>query len=59
MDRLAIASMAQHDLGRALERAYARHDLRLRWHKIDAMLRNIRPDPRLAALLKKMNFPPD
>ena len=42
-----------------LERAYARHDLRLRWLKSEAMLRNLRSDPRYAALLKKMNFPRD
>ena len=42
-----------------LDRAYARHDLKLRWLKVDTLLRNIRADPRYAALLKKMNLPPD
>ncbi len=42
-----------------LERAYARHDLRLRWLKSDAMLRNIRSDPRYLELLKKMKLPLD
>jgi len=40
-----------------LDRAYDRHDLRMRWVKCDAMLRNIRGDRRYPALLKKMNLP--
>jgi TolB-like protein len=42
-----------------LERAYTRHDLELRWLKIDPFLRNLRGDPRYTALLKKMNLPLD
>ncbi len=42
-----------------LERAYARHDLELRWLKIDPFLRNLRADPRYTALLRKMNLPLD
>jgi len=42
-----------------LERAYARHDLQLRFLKVDAFLRNLRGDPRYTALLKKMNLPLD
>src|SRR5882762_7320779 len=42
-----------------LDRAYDRHDLRMRWVKCDAMLRNIRGDRRYPALLKKMNLPLD
>lgn len=42
-----------------LDRAYARHDLRLRWIKVDSFLRNLRGDPRYTALLKKMNLPAD
>ena len=42
-----------------LDRAYDRHDLRMRWVKCDAMLRTIRGDRRYPALLKKMNLPLD
>jgi len=42
-----------------LERAYVRHDLELRWLKIDPFLRNLRADPRYTALLRKMNLPLD
>jgi hypothetical protein len=42
-----------------LDRAYARHDLELRWLKVDPFLRKIRADPRFAALLRKMNLPVD
>jgi serine/threonine-protein kinase len=42
-----------------LERAYARHDLELRWLKIDTFLRKIRGDPRFDAFLRKMNLPVD
>jgi TolB-like protein/Tfp pilus assembly protein PilF len=42
-----------------LERAYTRHDLELRWLKIDPFLRKIRGDPRFAAFLRKMNLPVD
>jgi TolB-like protein/Tfp pilus assembly protein PilF len=42
-----------------LDRAYARHDLRLRWLKVDSLLRNLRGDPRYVTLLKKMNLPTD
>jgi serine/threonine-protein kinase len=42
-----------------LERAYARHDLQLRFLKVDPFLRNLRGDPRYSALLKKINLPAD
>jgi len=42
-----------------LERAYARHDLELRWLKNDVFLRKIRGDPRFDAFLRKMNLPVD
>src|SRR5438128_8925106 len=42
-----------------LERAYVRHDLELRWLKIEPFLRNLRADPRYTALLRKMNLPLD
>jgi serine/threonine-protein kinase len=42
-----------------LDRAYARHDLELRFIKVDPFLRNLRADSRYAALLKKMNLPQD
>jgi tetratricopeptide (TPR) repeat protein len=42
-----------------LDRAYARHDLRLRWIKIDPFLRNLRGDARCTALVKRMNLPVD
>jgi hypothetical protein len=40
-----------------LERAYARHDLELRWLKNDVFLGKIRSDPRFGAFLRKMNLP--
>ena len=42
-----------------LDRAYARHDLMLRWIKIDPFLRNLRGDARYTVLVKKMNLPVD
>ena len=42
-----------------LDRAYQRHDLRMRWLKCDAMLRNLRGDARYLALLEKMKLPLD
>jgi hypothetical protein len=41
-----------------LDRAYAQRDSGLQFVKYDVYLRNLR-DPRDAALLKKMNLPPD
>ena len=42
-----------------LERAWGRHDFRMRWIKIDSFLRSLRGDPRYNALLEKMNLPRD
>jgi Tfp pilus assembly protein PilF len=42
-----------------LERAYARHDLRLRFLKCDPLLRAVRGDPRYHALVRKVNLPAD
>ncbi len=42
-----------------LERGLASADSGLRYLKYDPLLRNLRSDPRFAALLKKMNLPTD
>ncbi len=42
-----------------LERAYAQRDSGLHNVKCDPLLRKLRRDPPYAALLKKMNLPPD
>lgn len=41
-----------------LERAYRQHDGGLTSTKIDPLLASLRSDPRYAALLRKLNFPP-
>ncbi len=41
-----------------LERAYAEHDSALTNLKGDPLLKSLEPDPRYAALLKKMRLPP-
>ena len=41
-----------------LERARVQHDGGLHLVKVDPLLRNLRGDPRYAALLRKMNLPP-
>ncbi len=40
-----------------LERAFAQHNVRLRYVKFDPMLRKIRGDPRYTSLLREMNLP--
>ena len=42
-----------------LERAWHDHDAGLNYLKHDPLLRNLRADPRYAALLKKLNLPLD
>ena len=42
-----------------LDRAYVQRDGGLRAVKYSPLLRGLRGDPRYAALLKKMNLPPD
>jgi serine/threonine-protein kinase len=58
--RVATIFAWRGELGKAfdwLDRAYARHDLRLRFLKIDPLLRNLRGDPRYLGMLTKMNLP--
>jgi serine/threonine-protein kinase len=40
-----------------LDRAYAQHDGGLIYLKIDPLLKNLRSDPRYAALLNKIHLP--
>ena len=40
-----------------LEHAYEQHDPGLSYLKTDPFLRGLRPDPRYAALLRKMKLP--
>jgi eukaryotic-like serine/threonine-protein kinase len=42
-----------------LERAYAQHDSGMPYLRADVLLRGLHGDPRFAALLRKMNLPPD
>jgi len=42
-----------------LETAYKRRELRLRLLRVEPYFRSLRGDPRLLALLKKMNLPLD
>ena len=42
-----------------LEKAYQEHDPGLNYLKFDPLLRKVRGQPRFAALLRKMNLPPD
>jgi TolB-like protein/DNA-binding winged helix-turn-helix (wHTH) protein/TPR repeat protein len=42
-----------------LDRAYAQRDPSLMSTKIDPLLKSLHNDPRFAALLKKLNLPPD
>ena len=42
-----------------LGHAYDGHDPGLNYLKYDPMLKNLRPDPRYAALLRKMKLPLD
>jgi len=39
-----------------LDRAYAQHDPLLAWMKLDPLLENLEGDPRLDAMLQKMNL---
>jgi TolB-like protein/tetratricopeptide (TPR) repeat protein len=39
-----------------LDRAYAQHDPLLAWMKLDPLLKNLEGDPRLDAMLQKMNL---
>jgi hypothetical protein len=42
-----------------LDRAYVQRDAGLRAVKFSPLLRGLRGDPRYAAMLAKMNLPPD
>ena len=39
-----------------LDRAYEQHDPLISWMKLDPLLDNLESDPRLAAVLKKLNL---
>ena len=42
-----------------LDRAFAKRNFGMRLLKVDPLLKGVRADPRYAALVRKMNFPPD
>jgi hypothetical protein len=47
--------MAQHDLGQTGEARRALDEM----IQFDVVVRSLRGDPRFAAMLRKMNLPPD
>ncbi len=52
-------SLGENDQGFALlEKAYDDRDYFLRYLKVHPVFDSIRPDPRYAAMLKKMNLKP-
>ncbi len=40
----------------SLEKAYAAHDIRLQYLKVDPYYDSLRSDPRFAALIRRMNL---
>jgi tetratricopeptide (TPR) repeat protein len=58
--QIAVVYAARNDADRAftwLERAYRQHDVGLIAIKVDLLLKNLEPDPRYKAFLRKINLP--